>query len=56
MVTEKFKTLIESHKLKGIHFREVWDSETDLAMEKEAEARYEQRIAEINENLDLNLP
>ena len=53
--TEKFKTLIESHKLKGIHFREVWDSETELAVEKEAEARYEQRIAEINANLDHNL-
>lgn len=54
--TDKFKKIIESHKLKGIHFREVWDSETDLAMEKEAEARYEQRVAEINANLDHNLP
>jgi|GEM_PF-743330 len=54
--TDKFKKLIESHKLKGIHFREVWDSETDLALEKEAEVRYEQRIAEINASLDHNLP
>ncbi|WP_080835879.1 imm11 family protein [Cohnella massiliensis] len=49
-VTEAFKDLIESHKLKGLDFSEVYDSEFTEEKELEQKRNYELALAEIERN------
>ncbi|OAB43952.1 hypothetical protein PBAT_17175 [Paenibacillus antarcticus] len=49
-VTEAFKDLIESNKLKGLDFSEVYDSEFTEEKEQEQKIAYEAAIAAVEQN------
>ncbi|EFM09650.1 hypothetical protein PaecuDRAFT_3699 [Paenibacillus curdlanolyticus YK9] len=49
-VTDEFRDLVLKHKLKGLDFEEVWDSEVTDDMEQERQRQYEAHLAEIENN------
>lgn len=54
-VSEEFKTIVEANQLKGLNFLEVWDSEFKKEDELAQQERYDNYLAELEQNKGVEM-